>query len=106
MRRNELDPSTCSRDAMKFRDEAHRVGHMLKHVTAYHLIEFVIVERVRKDAKIVYDIGCRARVAVHADRARILVCAAAHIKNLSALKRRTRWLVGLNHKRRSLESGV
>src|SRR5947209_14131903 len=81
VRRNDLDSSAGLCDAMKLRDKGHHIGHMLYYVTADDLIEPVVVERIRNNAQVMYDIGSRARVKVYADCARILVAPTANVQD-------------------------
>jgi hypothetical protein len=50
-------------------------------MAADDFIELVIVEGIGDDAKVVYDIGIRARVKVYADSALMLVASTTDIEN-------------------------
>ena len=50
MRRDELNFSAVSRDAVKLGDESHHVRHVFDDVTRNDQIEFVIRKRVRNFA--------------------------------------------------------
>jgi hypothetical protein len=54
---------------------------MLDHMTTNDFFEFVIRERVRKDAEIVNDVGMTARICIDADSAGKLILAAAYVQN-------------------------
>ena len=83
MRCDDLDQTAGLRDSMQLIDEAQYVGHMFDNVATYYLIEFVVPKRIRKESKIVNDVGLSPRVRVDADRAGKFILAAADVQNLS-----------------------
>jgi len=81
MRRNDLQSAAGLGDAMQFRNEPEHVRHVLDHVTTNDLVEFIVGERIRKDAEIVNDVRMTARVRVNTDRAGKLILTTTNIKD-------------------------
>src|SRR5690242_18551980 len=81
MRRENFEFAAGPGDAMQLRHEPDHVRHMLDHVTTNDLFKLVVVERIRKDAEIVNDVGVTARVRVNADRAGKFILATAYVQN-------------------------
>ncbi len=85
MRRNELYASAVFRNAVKLGDESHHVGNVFDNVVGDDEIKFVVRERIRNDSQIVNHVSRRARVVVQANRAFVLIRAAADIENFHTL---------------------
>jgi len=64
---------------MQFGDERHHVRHMLNDVIRDDKVEFIVGERIWNFAKIVNNVGMRARTYVKPDRTLNLVYTAADV---------------------------
>src|ERR1043165_3364804 len=81
MRRENLEFTAGPRDAMQLVDEPDHVRRVFDHVTTNDFFKPVVVERIRKDAEIVNDVGVTARIRVDADRAGKFILATAYVQN-------------------------
>ena len=67
MRRDYLDSSPRLRDSVQLVNEAKDIRNMFDNVSTDDFIEFVVIKRIRKDSKIMNDVGVRARICIDAD---------------------------------------
>src|SRR5213083_418955 len=81
VRRYQLNNTAVASDAVKFAHYRHRIANVFDDVATDHFIKLVRSERIRQVVQIVYYISRRARVYVHADRARYFVRAAADVQD-------------------------
>jgi len=68
---------------MEFSYKAEYIGNVLDYMTANNLVELVIIKRIRKDTKIVKDVGVTAWVRVDADGAGKLILTTPDVQNSS-----------------------
>lgn len=80
MRRDKFDHAARSCDSMQLAHHSQRVADVFDHVSAYDFIELAVGKRIRQVVEIMNDIGCGARIDVHADSAGNLICPAAYVE--------------------------
>ena len=103
VRRNDLQSASGPRDAMQLSNEPKHVRHVLDHVTTNDLVEFIVGERIRKDAEIVNDVRMTARVRVNTDRAGKLILTTSDVQYWSCSRSGT---IAVAHAISSYSKGV
>src|SRR5262245_51525564 len=63
----QLDQTAGPGNPVQFGHYRHWLLYMLYNMAAYHLVELIIVKRIRQIIQVVYDVGISARIDVHAD---------------------------------------
>lgn len=77
------NPNQAARphEPVEFLHRFHDVGDMLDDVHSVQFVETVIAERVGEPVEVTQYIGAAAWIAVHANRARTFVAAAADVQD-------------------------
>ena len=81
VRRFDAHRAAGREQAVELLHGAHDVGDVLDYVHGADLVEAFVAQRPREVIEIGHDVGARGRITIDADRAGILVYAAAGVEN-------------------------